>query len=223
MLLNSLLGSLSFPFDMTLSRVNYAESSETLCCGFDIIRAVILPNLRAETGFCRNLTSFQHTVEQNGTQPLKPHPLHLIPLYIALTDIVSSDRGLVQKRQDKKDSLRMSSQQPEPAISPPPVPVSPPTGVRRHHTISASSRRPGARAAISEEDHDQEHWNDDEVVDEDWVGGVGVVGEKSSLHRQSSLPTRYHRGKFLRLSCLHLLTKSYFVSNRFHLSVPAFY
>jgi hypothetical protein len=31
-------------------------------------------------------------------------------------------------------------------------------------------------------------------VDHDWVGGVGAVGEKTSLHRQASLPTRYHRG-----------------------------
>ncbi|KAJ7705224.1 YT521-B-like domain-containing protein [Mycena olivaceomarginata] len=75
----------------------------------------------------------------------------------------------------------------------PAVPGSPTntTGVRRHHTISASSRT--ARAgAISEET--AQDWNEDEVVGEDWVGGVGAVGEKSSLHRQSSLPTRYHRG-----------------------------
>lgn len=81
-------------------------------------------------------------------------------------------------------------------ISPPPVPASPPsTGVRRHHTISASSRaaRTGARAAISEETQEQEFWKDDEPVDEDWVGGVGAVGEKTSLHRQSSLPTKYNR------------------------------
>ncbi|KAF5380947.1 hypothetical protein D9615_004142 [Tricholomella constricta] len=81
---------------------------------------------------------------------------------------------------------------------PPPVPASPPNsgGVRRHHTISASSRtaRTAAREAISEDAQDQALWNDDEVVDEDWVGGVGAVGEKTSLHRQSSLPTRYHRG-----------------------------
>ncbi|KAG7092924.1 hypothetical protein E1B28_009229 [Marasmius oreades] len=69
------------------------------------------------------------------------------------------------------------------------------SGVRRHHTISAASRsaRSGAREAISEEVQNQELWNDDEVVGDDWVGGVGAVGEKSSLHRQSSLPTRYHR------------------------------
>lgn len=86
----------------------------------------------------------------------------------------------------------MSSQPPIP-----PVPASPPPsgGVRRHHTISASSRtaRAGAREEISEEGQE---WNDDEVVDQDWVGGVGAVGEKTSLHRQSSLPTRYHRGAY---------------------------
>jgi hypothetical protein len=72
--------------------------------------------------------------------------------------------------------------------------------VRRHHTISASSRtaRSNTKDVISEETQETpEHvgWNDDEVVDQDWVGGVGAVGEKTSLHRQSSLPTRYHRGK----------------------------
>jgi hypothetical protein len=90
----------------------------------------------------------------------------------------------------------MSSQDHPP---PPPVPPSPPNsgGVRRHHTISASSRtaRASAKDAISEESQEQVSWNEDEVVDEDWVGGVGAVGEKTSLHRQSSLPTRYHRGK----------------------------
>ncbi|KIK93796.1 hypothetical protein PAXRUDRAFT_828613 [Paxillus rubicundulus Ve08.2h10] len=89
----------------------------------------------------------------------------------------------------------MSSQAAHP-ISPPPVPVSPPsTGVRRHHTISAASRtaRAGARATISEETQEQQLWNDDEPVDEDWVGGVGAVGEKTSLHRQSSLPTNSKR------------------------------
>lgn len=89
------------------------------------------------------------------------------------------------------------SSQPTHNISPPPVPVSAPsTGVRRHHTISAASRtaRAGARATISEESQDQQLWNDDEPVDEDWVGGVGAVGEKTSLHRQSSLPTNSKRG-----------------------------
>ncbi|KAG5643233.1 hypothetical protein DXG03_001317 [Asterophora parasitica] len=87
---------------------------------------------------------------------------------------------------------------PQATPPPPPVPASPPAtgGVRRHHTISASSRtaRAAAREPVPEEAHDQPLSNDDEVVDEDWVGGVGAVGEKSSLHRQSSLPTRYHRG-----------------------------
>ena len=88
----------------------------------------------------------------------------------------------------------MSAQQGHPL---PPVPPSPPSGgVRRHHTISSSSRtaRANSRDAISEETQEQQLWHDDEVVDQDWMGGVGAVGEKSSLHRQSSLPTRYHRG-----------------------------
>ncbi|KAG6335029.1 hypothetical protein ID866_4055 [Astraeus odoratus] len=70
----------------------------------------------------------------------------------------------------------MSSQGHHP-ISPPPVPASPPsTGVRRHHTISSSSRtaRAHARGTISEETQEQHLWNDDEPVDEDWVGGVGA-------------------------------------------------
>lgn len=86
-------------------------------------------------------------------------------------------------------------------MSPPPDTVAAANagGVRRHHTISASSRtaRPTSKIAIGELDDAQAEqlWNDDEVVDQDWVGGIGAVGEKSSLHRQASLPTRYHRGK----------------------------
>lgn len=71
------------------------------------------------------------------------------------------------------------------------------TGVRRHHTISASSRntRPTSKLSASdlEDAHTEQVWNDDEVVDDDWVGGIGAVGEKSSLHRQVSLPARYNR------------------------------
>lgn len=90
----------------------------------------------------------------------------------------------------------MSSQTSNPPL--PPIPPSPPSiasTVRRHHTISASSRsaRAAARESISEEVADQPFSNEDEPVDQDWVGGVGAVGEKTSLHRQSSLPTRYHR------------------------------
>lgn len=80
-------------------------------------------------------------------------------------------------------------------ISPPPGATSASSGVRRHHTITATSRaRAGGRSTISEEPQDDEGWNNDEVVDQDWVGAVGVVGELkgSSLHRQSSLPTRYN-------------------------------
>jgi hypothetical protein len=83
--------------------------------------------------------------------------------------------------------------------------TSPPNtgGVRRHHTITAASR--SARAsALSEEEQQQrqqqqqqqqqqQSWHEDEVVDQGWVGGVGAVGEKSGLHRQASLPTKYNR------------------------------
>jgi YTH domain-containing family protein len=65
-------------------------------------------------------------------------------------------------------------------------------GVRRHHTISASSRpvRDASRNTIAEEGALS---HDDEAVDEDWVGPVGAVGEKNAnLHRQASLPTSRH-------------------------------
>ena len=99
----------------------------------------------------------------------------------------------------------MSSQSGNP-ISPPPVAGSNANagGVRRHHTISASSRtaRPTSKIAVGELDDPQAEqlWNDDEPVDQDWVGGIGAVGEKSSLHRQASLPTRYHRSKYYTFS-----------------------
>ncbi|KAI0362506.1 YTH-domain-containing protein [Trametes cingulata] len=93
----------------------------------------------------------------------------------------------------------MSSQSGNP-ISPPPNPANTSNtgGVRRHHTISASSRaaRPTSKIALDDNIDDpqaEQLWNDDELVDQDWVGGIGAVGEKSSLHRQASLPTRYHR------------------------------
>lgn len=99
--------------------------------------------------------------------------------------------------------LAMSSHSGNP-MSPPPVPAANNSnntgGVRRHHTISASSRtaRPTSKIALGELDDPQTEqlWNDDEPVDQDWVGGIGPVGEKSSLHRQASLPTKYHRGKY---------------------------
>lgn len=85
----------------------------------------------------------------------------------------------------------------------PPVPPEPATPqgstVRRHHTITAPSRtaRAQAKDIIAEAGEETAPWNDDEPVDHDWVGGVGAVGEKTtSLHRQSSLPTRYHRGSY---------------------------
>ncbi|KAL0946572.1 hypothetical protein HGRIS_012775 [Hohenbuehelia grisea] len=94
----------------------------------------------------------------------------------------------------------MASQTQQPGGPPlPPVPASPPSsgGVRRHHTITAASRsaRAGVREIISEENPQDGSWNDDEVLDQDWTvqHALGAVGEKSSLHRQASLPTRYHR------------------------------
>lgn len=94
------------------------------------------------------------------------------------------------------------SSQPGQSVSPPPNPASSASsGVRRHHTISAASRgsRPTSKIQVSEQDEveQEEVWSQDEIVDQDWRGGIGAVGEKSSLHRQASLPTKYHRGKLL--------------------------
>lgn len=83
----------------------------------------------------------------------------------------------------------------QPPISPPPIPHSPDptTGstVRRSHTISSSSRRTNSRTT----DHSEaDEWNEHDTVGEDWVGGVGTIGENnSSLHRQASLPSKYNR------------------------------
>jgi YTH domain-containing family protein len=107
-------------------------------------------------------------------------------------------------------------------MSVPPHPISPPpgsvgttgeqqsTGVRRHHTITAASRstRTTTRATISEESQEQPTWNDEEFLDQEWGISVGAIGEKgsSSLHRQSSLPSRYNRGTpFLYPTCLSVL------------------
>lgn len=81
-------------------------------------------------------------------------------------------------------------------------PVTPPDAdstlggsVRRHHTIAAASRAAHSGSRLLAEE--QQTFHEDEVVDQEWVGGVGAVGEKSSsLHRQSSLPTRYSRGMY---------------------------
>lgn len=87
-------------------------------------------------------------------------------------------------------------------ISTPPPGVSPPASgiVRRHHTITAASRISRAGSRVISEEEEQQAWShEDEVVDNDWVGGIGAVGEKSAaLHRQASLPTRYavSRGMF---------------------------
>ena len=94
------------------------------------------------------------------------------------------------------------SSQPGQSVSPPPNPASSASsGVRRHHTISAASRgsRPTSKISVNEQDEveQEEVWSQDEIVDQDWRGGIGAVGEKSSLHRQASLPTKYHRGGFL--------------------------
>ncbi|KAF9520057.1 hypothetical protein BS47DRAFT_922535 [Hydnum rufescens UP504] len=83
--------------------------------------------------------------------------------------------------------------------SPPPIPPShSPTTIRRHHTISSSSRsiRASHRGVISEESHD---WDDDEYVPtpDEWNSNnpAGAVGETPNkpLHRQASLPTGYSR------------------------------
>lgn len=92
----------------------------------------------------------------------------------------------------------MSGQQ-EHSASPPAVADEAVGGfVRRHHTISAIHRnaRPTSQSQDQEPDddeHEQAQVQDD-VVDKDWRGGIGAVGEKSSLYRQASLPTKYHRG-----------------------------
>ena len=95
----------------------------------------------------------------------------------------------------------MSSQAGQ-SVSPPPVAASSAnSGVRRHHTISAASRgsRPTSKVQVSEQEEaeQEEVWSQDEIVDQDWRGGIGAVGEKASLHRQASLPTKYHRGVFV--------------------------
>ena len=92
------------------------------------------------------------------------------------------------------------SSQPVQSVSPPPGQASSAnSGVRRHHTISAASRgsRPTSKIQVSEQDEaeQEEVWSQDEIVDQDWRGGIGAVGEKASLHRQASLPTKYHRGE----------------------------
>ena len=79
-------------------------------------------------------------------------------------------------------------------VSPQPGTVTPQSsgGIRRHHTISSSSRV--SRTGSNLIDDEQPVWKgkEDEVVDNDWVGGIGPVGDKStSLHRQTSLPTRH--------------------------------
>ncbi|KAF9647614.1 YTH-domain-containing protein [Thelephora ganbajun] len=70
-------------------------------------------------------------------------------------------------------------------------------GIRRHHTISTASRISRTDSRLIEDEQTSWNGNEDEVVDLDWVGGVGAVGEKStSLHRQTSLPTRHLQRPF---------------------------
>ncbi|KAB5596246.1 YTH domain family protein 1 [Ceratobasidium theobromae] len=68
--------------------------------------------------------------------------------------------------------------------------------VRRVHTISSSSRavRAAQRGPISEEV--QEYYDEDDRADEPWNSGLGAIGDGKGahLHRQASLPTKYHRG-----------------------------
>lgn len=86
-------------------------------------------------------------------------------------------------------------------VSPQPGTVTPQSsgGIRRHHTISSSSRVSRTGSKLIDDEQPVWNGNEDEVVDNDWVGGIGPVGDKStSLHRQTSLPTRHlQRGKSL--------------------------
>ena len=77
-------------------------------------------------------------------------------------------------------------------VSPQPGAATPQSsgGIRRHHTISAASRASRTGSKLIEDEQASWNSNEDEVVDLDWVGGVGAVGS-SSLHRQTSLPTRH--------------------------------
>ncbi|KAG8691417.1 hypothetical protein FRC11_004181 [Ceratobasidium sp. 423] len=64
--------------------------------------------------------------------------------------------------------------------------------VRRVHTISSSMR--GRRPPVSEEYH--EYYDEDDRADESWNAAPGAIGDGKGalLHRQASLPTKYHRG-----------------------------
>lgn len=69
-------------------------------------------------------------------------------------------------------------------------------GIRRHHTISSASRVSRTGSKLIDDEQPVWNGNEDEVVDVDWVSGVGAVGEKTlSLHRQASLPSRQPRRK----------------------------
>lgn len=109
----------------------------------------------------------------------------------------SLDRCLLKAHSNGEYLAMASNSQTPLSLSPPPIPPSQPAApVRRHHTISASSRsaRAANRSVISEETQD---WDEaeDEYLGDSWSGSnIGAVGEGKSLHRQASLPSRYNRG-----------------------------
>ena len=84
---------------------------------------------------------------------------------------------------------RNSTVSPQPGTATPQSSVG---GVRRHHTISTASRKSRTGSKLIEDEQTRWNGNEDEAVDPDWVGGLGAVGDNStSLHRQTSLPTRH--------------------------------
>ncbi|CEL63809.1 YTH domain family protein 1 OS=Mus musculus GN=Ythdf1 PE=2 SV=1 [Rhizoctonia solani AG-1 IB] len=66
--------------------------------------------------------------------------------------------------------------------------------VRRVHTISSSMR--GRRHPAASEEYPPEYYEEDDHADESWNGAPGAIGDGKGalLHRQASLPTKYHRG-----------------------------
>jgi hypothetical protein len=67
--------------------------------------------------------------------------------------------------------------------------------VRRVHTISSSMR--GRRHPAASEEYPPEYYEEDDHADESWNGAPGAIGDGKGalLHRQASLPTKYHRGE----------------------------
>ncbi|KAF8760058.1 YTH protein [Rhizoctonia solani] len=66
--------------------------------------------------------------------------------------------------------------------------------VRRVHTISSSMR--GRRHPAASEEYPPEYYEEDDQADESWNAAPGAIGDGKGalLHRQASLPTKYHRG-----------------------------